>query len=203
MNYKFFQDPFPHLIIHNFYNDDELSSVWTEIDQFYNNNMFVSEQETGSSEDFNGNILKRNKGIFLYPFYRDNWINSAILKNSKKVFHPDFVKTMSDNHWIYDYIKHSKKDTVLLSYYENNDYYKPHVDLCSMSAICNLYKEPKMFSGGNLIFEDFSKYTIPLENNRTIIFPSICRHAVDPIIMQPDALPNYGRYAITHFISSI
>ena len=59
------------------------------------------------------------------------------------------------------------------------------------------YKEPKKFTGGELIFTDFD-YTIPCKKNYTIIFPSFLRHKVNEVNVEEDG---YGRFTITNFWS--
>jgi Rps23 Pro-64 3,4-dihydroxylase Tpa1-like proline 4-hydroxylase len=199
MRCEFLNEPFQHIIIHDFFTDNELSSVWKEINELQDSNQLKSEAETHSASDSSG-YLKKNTGLFLHPHYNPDYSKSAILNSYKKIFDPNLVNIMSSNHWIYNYIKFSTRDHVLLSYYEDGGYYKPHVDQCSISMICNLFKEPKMFSGGDLCFDEFENYTIPLENNRALIFPSILRHSVPTITMHDNSPPRSGRYAISNFI---
>jgi hypothetical protein len=53
------------------------------------------------------------------------------------------------------------------------------------------WKEPKMFTGGDICFGDF---VVPVTNNSLLIFPSCTEHQVT-------SLSGSGRYAITQFIS--
>ena len=54
-----------------------------------------------------------------------------------------------------------------------------------------IFKEPKPFTGGDLIFTDYD-YTVECKNNSGIIFPGPIKHEVPPI-------EGDGRYTITLF----
>jgi predicted 2-oxoglutarate/Fe(II)-dependent dioxygenase YbiX len=43
-----------------------------------------------------------------------------------------------------------------------------------------LHKEPKPYTGGELVFTDY-RFTPDLQNNSVILFPSFMTHAVEPV----------------------
>ena len=89
---------------------------------------------------------------------------------------------------------------ILVNYYEDEDYYQPHSDDATITAITFFYKTPKYFDGGDLILEE--KLNVECVSNRCVIFPSITLHAVSKIKLdQSQQLLNYGRFSITQFLS--
>ena len=61
------------------------------------------------------------------------------------------------------------------------------------------YKQPKKFSGGDLLFPKYN-YQYPCNNNSIIIFPGWVEHGVSKItINDSDYYDGYGRYSITSF----
>lgn len=196
----YIDNPFPHFIIRNFYNDAELDSVWKEIDFLTNPRTLLGPQDTSSAGDSNGVYSKNNKGVFLDSLYT-NRDHSNILYHSRKLFNKDFSEYLSRQHFLYSYFPLINQDYTLLSYYENGDYYNNHFDRSLISCICNLYKTPKQFSGGDLVFSQFNNYKIELENNRLIIMPSIVHHCVTEVVMSQEQsnFSGYGRYTISIF----
>jgi len=86
----------------------------------------------------------------------------------------------------------------MISYFENSDYYEPHHDCACITVLSWLYREPRRFSGGDLIIENDLK--VDCLNNRTIVFPSILKHEVTKIRMDKrDMNQNLGRFCITQF----
>ena len=94
-------------------------------------------------------------------------------------------------------------DTTLVNYYENANYYKPHADETLFSAISFHYKEPKKFSGGDFILNDFN-LKIEIKNNMLIIFPGAYHHGVTEVIMnKKDLNQGFGRYSMVQFINIV
>ena len=60
------------------------------------------------------------------------------------------------------------------------------------------FKEPKKFTGGNLILKDFD-LEIEVKNNMVIYMPSIYVHEVTPIVMD-EKDRGYGRYSMSQFL---
>ena len=76
--------------------------------------------------------------------------------------------------------------------YADGQYYNPHCDQSLFTTLVWLYEEPKPFTGGDLIFWEYDKYTIPCNNNTGIIFYGSTIHEVPPI-------KGEGRYTLTCF----
>lgn len=196
MQLEILTEPFPHAIVRNFYTEQELSDIWTELKFLSVNNKLLPPEETGTAT-FNSMPTKNNYGIYLDKTYTDRKV-SDILTHSRKLFSPILIDEMVKSHWVFNYLKECNIDTTLLSYYENGGYYKPHVDYCTLTALTHLYNEPKCFSGGDLSFPQFN-YNCGLENNRMILFPSVLHHEVSEIKMH-EYIKFGGRYTISQFV---
>jgi len=191
-------NPFPFLEIENMYNENELKLIWQELDFLTHPIKLNSPEETGSATNNNNIILKNNSGVFLEEIYTKREI-SNILSINRKLFSPEIIDSFSDLSFGYQGIKHTNEDRTLISYYENNSYYKPHTDNAIYTTITWFFKEPKCFIGGDFHFSDYD-YKIKIKNNMTIIFPSFVNHSVDDVFCDNNTFIGNGRYSMSQFI---
>lgn len=183
------------LEIENFYSEKELQDIMQELRFLNKNNKFKPPLLTGTAYE-NNLPKKKNNGVFLDEVYADRSM-SDILINNRKLFKIN-VENLEP---IYDYIKDSNTDSTLISYYENSDYYKSHIDLGYLTAVTYFYEMPKSFKGGDLYFPDLD-LTLECKHNTLYIFPSFTLHEVKPISMQKKNLnKGMGRYCMTQFLS--
>ena len=91
--------PFPHLIIRDFYNQEELDLIWEEL-KFY-----TKPGKLLSAKDYLGVVDRTNaKALFLDHVYRNNdeGLNyrniSNILTVNRKVFNPDILGILEKLH---------------------------------------------------------------------------------------------------------
>ena len=202
---EYYDEEFPYIIISNVFNTEErIKLVWEELDFLcYSWKMenLSNEQNTGQ---WNMNDLPNRKEVFLERVY-----NSHIFSNIIKVYSEIFGKNIEhlenlfSNHssWFFKEALILSKDH-LLNYYEDRKYYKPHKDEGLMTCLHWMFKEPKKFEGGDFIFPDFDK-KIEIENNKMIIFPSMIKHEVTPIIMKAEDMnKKLGRWCISTFFGS-
>ena len=188
--------PFPHIIFHNFYNDDELELIWEEL-KFYTkpNKLF-------DVEDYQGVVGSTNaKAIALDSVFTSKTrVLSNILTVTRKVFDDQILQPFSEIHDSCTFAKSANYDITKVRYYHNGDYYKPHTDtFFEFLAFSYFYKEPKKFDGGNLIFPKYD-YEFSCDHNSLIMMPAWVEHGVSEISIQDsDYFDGYGRYAITHF----
>lgn len=189
--FTFFTEPVPHCVVHDYYTQQELDLLWTELD-FLKGKLLPPEQ-TGTAVGQNGKPKKRNRGAFIDDLYTKREL-SNILQLNRKIGNVEIIQKILGQHWFYNYLKPSDrlKDRTLVSYYEDGDYYEPHTDSATVTVISYHWKEPKPFEGGDLYFGD---YKVPLENNCLLIFPSCTEHEVKPV-------KGSGRYAVTQFITN-
>ena len=100
-----YNDPFPHIIVDDLYNENELSGIWQEL-EFICNHDKMSLPSKGEAAVQDGEILKVNRVLFLDDVYTDAQVFSNICRINKKVFsdkifnHPNwfFVTTIPTNY---------------------------------------------------------------------------------------------------------
>ena len=167
------------------------------------------------------NKPKKNKGIFLDNLYQERKY-SNILTVNRKLYQNFNNITSNCKSWWFKCITGSfniiDRDTTLVSYYEDSDYYKSHWDSCIVTTLTWIYKEPKVFTGGDLIFNSEnispsnfqhplnlmgSPEKIEVKNNRMVVFPSMVPHQVIPIKMDSNYKnKGMGRFCITNFLNT-
>lgn len=204
MDFKFYNDPVPHIIIDDFYSPEELKDIWLELDFLTHPRKLLTPDLSGSAFTMvNGQKVfkKKNKALFLDGLYGTRDI-SNILFHSKKVWDNDFTQKCADAHYLFNYLRTCNSDTTLVSYYEEDDNYASHSDVGAITLLTWLYKEPKQFTGGELSFADFN-YPIELKSNRMLLFPACVHHEVSAVKMNEGVAPysGFGRYVITNFAS--
>lgn len=195
--------PFPHLIIRNFYNQEELDLIWEEL------NFYTKPGKLLSAKDYLGVVDYTNaKALLLDEVYRNyekqDGVNyrklSNILTVNRKVFDGDILGVLETLHPCCARASRSTWDTTKVRYYHNGEYYEPHTDI-SMNFLAFSYfnKEPKKYTGGELYFPEYD-YEFDCANNSIIIFPGWVQHGVKEVsITDSNYFEGYGRYAITSF----
>ena len=197
------QNPFPHLIVENFYDENELKLIWEELD------FYTKPGKLLNAEHFGGVVEKTNsKALFLDDIYKDlsneNGPNyrklSNILEVTRKVFVSGILNEFAVLHPCCSIVNDCNWDTTKVRYYHDNEYYRPHTDSkMPFLAFSYFYKEPKRFEGGDLIFPKYN-YSFECSNNSVIIFPGWVEHGVSQVsIEDSDYYDGNGRYAITSF----
>ena len=152
-------------------------------------------EHTGTAKGHDGSIKKNNKGMFLDDVY-SNRAYSNVLKFNRKIYE---IK-LNEPSIILNLLCNSNKDNTLVSYYENETHYKSHQDNSVLTAMTYLYKQPKVFKGGNLILPEYG-YQFEPWFNRTYIIPGVVEHEVTEVIMNVnDCGKGLGRYCISNFI---
>lgn len=191
------EKPFPYLLIRDFYDEKELALIWQELEFLTYKTKFDPPAKTGQRDPG----AKKNSGVFLDEVYMERRF-SNILKVNRKLFSAQIMKMYSELHFTYESIMHVNRDTTLISYYENAAYYKPHHDQAAITALTWFFKEPKQFSGGELVFTAYNE-KIEVKNNCLLVFPSCVRHEVTPIKMEgsPTGFSGLGRYCMSQFMS--
>lgn len=193
MNIQYLENP-PHVfVIENFYTEDELNKIWEELDDFYDKNLLNNTSNAAPARTRDGVPLRNAKGIFLH---KNKFPNSNITKINNKVKEYSTIFSKYDE-------KYKKLDeyvySTLLTYYNNGQYYKPHKDQSVFTACVYFFKEPKKFSGGNFILNDFDK-EFEIKNNMMIIFPGKYTHQARKVELKKE-FPGYGRYCISQFFN--
>jgi len=192
-----------YLIIDDWYDEDTFKKVIKELDYLSCTPMVRSED--GSLSALTDEGISKSKSSRIYPeeLYTDKgFFCSPILSSLKKMQQKDFHDKVSDTFKntgtaLAEGFTSTNASSTIISYYENNDKYDEHYDVFQYTVLIWVYKEPKLFKGGDLVFPKLNK-TIECKNNRMILFPSFYYHAVTPIEMKTNK-EGCGRYAITHF----
>ena len=186
-----------YIRIDDFYDEDELALIWEELKFLTYRHKLNPPLKTGQSKP----MMKKNAGLFLDDLYSDRNI-SNILRVNRKIFSKDVMKKYNDLSEMHENIFNCNQDTTLISYYENEGFYKPHSDTAVVTALTWFFKEPKQFTGGDLVFSAFNK-TIEIENNMLLVFPSVVKHEVTAVSMEKD-IPKFsrlGRYCMSQFMN--
>ena len=197
-----FEGPFPHLIIKNFYNPEELELIWEEL-KFYTKPGKLLE-----AKDFGGVVDKTNSHAIpldaVYINDKKNKVNyrklSNILTVNRKLFLPAILEPFSKIHDCCSIAPLVSYDITKIRYYHDEEYYEPHIDKTfQFLAFSYFYKEPKKFEGGELYFPKYD-YEVPCENNSIIILPGWVQHGVKKVsIKDSDYYDGWGRYCISSF----
>lgn len=191
MRIEYSDAPCPHVLLHEFFSEEELKLVWQEIELVRLSYQTFDGYDTGAATNSDGESLKQNSGSFLYDIYRDKKFSPILKATEQNLFYNKWYESF--DHWfgrLYAKMNHLSS---LLNEYNDGDHYKPHQDNDIFTALIWLWKEPKSFSGGNFYFTNHDKKIIP-ENNSGIIFLGSEHHAVDTV-------HGDGRYCISTFIN--
>ena len=197
-------EPFPLMIINNFYNQQELDLIWKELD------FYTAPNKLFTAENYGGVVGYTNaKAIVLDDLYKNyennekgaNFRNiSNILTVNRKLFESGVLDTFSSLHGCVSIANKTNHDITKVRYYHDGQYYDPHTDKSTMFlAFSYFYKEPKKFVGGDLEFPKYD-FKLPCDNNSMVIFPGWVEHGVRKVkIKNSDYYDGWGRYAITSF----
>ena len=194
-----YRDPFPHMIVKNFYNESELKLIWEELD------FYTKDGKLFDAHEFGGVVDKTNsKAIWLDKIFSKKYRNiSNILKVNRKLFDSAVLEAFSSVHDCCSIAKFCNYDVTKVRYYHDGDYYEPHTDkTVQFLGFSYFYREPKRFQGGELIFPKYD-YAFDCPNNSLIMMPGWVEHGVSKIsIKNSDYFDGYGRYAVTSFFSN-
>ena len=197
MKFEVLKVPDTVVVNRDFYDENEVPLIWQELLELCNPNVLTDDATT--SAEIDGKSIKTGHGIFLDHIYR-NRLNSNILTLNRKVFRPDVVQELISIDRSFTHIKNANKDFTLLNYYEENHEYGRHHDKSVFTALTLFWKEPKQFSGGDLILNGTEANLKP---NDCIIFPGYVVHEVTPLHFASDyeKWKGNGRFSIAQFLN--
>ena len=198
MRVQHYDEKFPLIIIDEFYDDENLRRIWEELEFLCYPEKFENPEDTGTGV-FQKELYKNIPSIFLGQIF-SNLSKSSINEASRTL--SDKLNQIFNQHssWFFKDVYYAKM-SVLISYYENGGYYKPHKDSSVVTCLNWFFKEPKVFEGGELYFPDYD-VTVELKNHRTVIFPSFIKHGVKTVRMDKSyENKKLGRFCITQFFS--
>ena len=207
-----YDQPFPHLIVKNFYNEKELELIWEEL-KFYTKpgKLYDAKDLGGIVDNTNSKAIildqlyrnyshKQSENVDGNPNYR---LMSNILTVTRKIFNSGILEVFSNIHGCCSIAKFANWDATKVRYYHNGEYYEPHTDKSmQFLAFYYIHKEPKKFTGGEVYFPKYN-YEYGCDANSIIIFPGWVQHAVREVkIEDSEYYDGWGRYAITSFFGS-
>lgn len=195
MKFTTYTKPFEHLIIDDFFTEEELVKVWREID--FLAPKLASPAEARADIDEDGTYKKSGSGLILDLVYARRE-TSDILQINRKLFSLEVLETFGSLHPSYEHCKMCNFDNTLLNCYRNGDYYKSHKDIAVFSTVTFMFREPKAFEGGDFVFTDYA-HTVEAIPNRTVVFPGCISHEVTPLSTNTDDL-QLARYSLANFM---
>jgi Rps23 Pro-64 3,4-dihydroxylase Tpa1-like proline 4-hydroxylase len=196
------KEPFPHAIIEDFYNEEELKLIWKELDYLTSpNKMILSGEELGTAKDNFTQVTKSSSyGIMLDEYFSQKKY-SDILVVTDKIFNLNLLNQIASLHPLMGHVSHLNDSTTKLKYYEDAEEYKAHIDTSRFTMTNYFFKNPKQFTGGDLYFKDFD-YTIEIKNNMVVFFCGAINHASTKLISNDfyDKFSGYGKYCVTKLL---
>lgn len=190
------------LKIENLMTPDELTEIWDEITFLSYRSKF--QLDTNTAKDRKTGVLQSNKmGIWLDEVYSDRKFCNYF-KYYQKWITTEARINLAKTNMFWRTLNHCNVDHTLLSYYEDGTYYNAHEDGARLTQLFWIFKDPKKFEGGQLVFTDFN-FEIEIQNNTMVFFPGWYRHKVNPVLLddktpeEQDKFLCNGRYVISTF----
>jgi hypothetical protein len=192
------------IIIDDIFSNEDYKSALDE--SKYIINYAIDPISSGSAlNKSTGEILKQNKAVFFESIFKTPLRTASGIALSKVLYDDNFWQSLySNSDPIYSYLRACEIDSILLSYYDHEGHYKPHIDRCIFTLLTWLYEEPKSFRGGDLILRDRNNKVcaeIECKSNRGVLFPSYILHEVTTIEMdEENKNKGKGRYTLSAFM---
>ena len=192
--------PFDALLIYNFFSEVELTDIWAEITQLLADGFFQSDSKSHKpATEVSENELAVKKGFFPSSYFPVT--NLKTHKACCKIFE-SATRDFSKISFACRSVLNTNRHDLLFSVYKNGGKYKPHVDRAITTVLFWLCKEPRKFSGGDLILHDIDK-TIEFTHNRVVMVPGWCTHEVTPVVMDDDEDDINGRFCLSMFMACL
>ena len=136
-----YQEPFPHLILKDFYNQEELELIWQELD------FYTQPEKLFEAKGFGGVVDRTNSHAIALDelYYNDKFRKiSNILQVNRKLFNQDVLYAFGKIHPSCAIATDCNCDITKVRYYHNGEYYEPHTDIgFQFLAFSYFYREPK------------------------------------------------------------
>ena len=198
-------DPISLVVFENVFEESQRKEMFLELSDHVKEKSLLSPDKTGSAKNEDGSLKKKNSALFLDGLYESQQERdkSAILRNTEDVLLSYEMKLkLKEINPFYGILNKVNKHFTLINYYEDSDFYDFHEDESAFSILTFLFKDPRSFSGGNVIFRVSGKeFEVKVKDNMSVIFPSCYEHKVIPIKMNQisDKEP-LGRFSIAQFL---
>lgn len=205
MEFNYIEDGINAVVIDNFYTKDQLEEIMAELKWLTKPSIMLNQDSLVSAEN-KGNIITSKSGIFLESVFK-NWEHSSLIchgltqTNSKQ-----FKDKLLEFNTMFNALFNCNVRSHLVSYYENSDYYKPHIDGFFFTILNYFYTEPKQFEGGDLIVyscNSTKQATIEPKHNRTVVLLSSTVHEAKQITTKfENKFTGNGRYCNAIFLTT-
>jgi len=192
-------EPFPHVIIDEFYDEEELKKIFIEIYYLFPKLKSLGRRLGTAVDTVSGEYMSSGNALCLDSHFRDSQ-NSDIVKITDKIFLPSLLGTIANVHPLYGHAKNLSGGNTILKYYNDKDKYKSHQDSARFTFLSWFCKEPKAFEGGDLVFQQFNNYKIEFKNNRGVFFCGAVYHESTPLKFNKDAKEDSGKFVVTKFL---
>ena len=190
------KEPIPYLLVKDYFSEKDVNLMMQEL-QF-----LTSKDKLAFKPPINMvDGTKKNQQIGLDTIYSKRETSDILTILNKIYKDEELVNMLCDMSFFYKSWSVTNKDSTMVAYYEDTDYYKSHQDLAVISIMYWLWKEPKSFEGGDIELTDFD-IKVPVQKNQLMIMPSSTRHAVTPVKMSNNnvGFSGNGRYCIFRFL---
>lgn len=190
-------DKIPYLRKDNFYTNSELSLIMRELNYLTSDNIILSDDalESGASSA----EMTTKKALWFSTLYTKQ-LYSPTWRLADKIFE-GATGELYDLSPVNRIMLDTNTYGILLSYYENDGYYKRHHDSAHFTGLLWFCNQPQRFTGGDLIFNDTNE-VVEFSNNTLILFPSWADHEV--VATKLDAQyenKQMGRYCVSIFLN--
>ena len=171
-------EPFPYIVIDEYFDDIELKEVMYEVTTL-EPYAFYDGALTQAAVNDTGETLKSGRGLFLDKLFKDSLRPmSKILRVNRKLFTPVIADVARELCAFYGHIRRVTQDSTLLNYYSSGEEYKPHWDRSTLSAVW--FNGQGQFTGGDFVFPEYD-VVIAYKPNRMVIFPGCVLHGAKAI----------------------
>lgn len=181
MNIEYLTYPFEHVIIKNFFTEEETKEVLEELNTALEfNRMFTSKTKKfkNSAGSENGTLKSDRLAFNLDEMFKGN---SKTNKHCHKIFYPPLSDKLVENSNFCNFLRNLNYTGLVVGVYKDGDYYLPHYDASVISLVGHVWQEGTSFEGGELYFPEYNDYSISPEFNKFIIFPSYILHGVKKV----------------------
>ena len=183
----------PYIVIDNFLTEDDQSIIMSELDTIIRPCMRRENTGEAIKDDFS---VKNVNACFLTDIYAEPNA-SPTFRVMRNYFVKDFFEAIAQSHWAFEWLARTNfNEFAQFLYYDEKDNYEAHPDQADLTSLLWLAKEPRGFSGGDLIIEN--EKTVEFKHNRMVLFNLATMHEVTSVKKTLN-LDGHGRYCISHF----
>jgi Rps23 Pro-64 3,4-dihydroxylase Tpa1-like proline 4-hydroxylase len=198
MNIRLLDQPFPHVVIDNFYDDQELKDIKDEL------HFLAKPGKLMPPGRIHGAPGMTTHGALMLEEVYSNRKVSDILSIFKKKYTKEFIDSIVNKWPSFEKLRHINSRVTKVRYYHNGEGYVPHIDANrDFIALSYFHSHPKKFQGGELHCTDYN-YTLDCADNTFILLPSYIKHEVIKVCIENDDYFNQnGRFCVTQFLDAI